>query len=65
MGILFFILLTLGLLACNLIYCGQRIMTDLRLSRHAEAALGLFAICGALAAGGMMAWAATASLAHL
>ncbi len=53
MGILMVILLTLALLVCNLIYCGQRIMADLRQSRRTNVTLGSFAFCGALMATGV------------
>ena len=65
MGILIIILLSLALLVCNMIYCGQRIMADLRHSRRAEVTWGSLAFCGALMAVLSMVWATAASLAHL
>ena len=65
MGILMVILLTLALLVCNLIYCGQRIMADFRQSPRANVTLGSFAFCGAVMSTVSMVWATLASLAHL
>lgn len=59
-----FILLTLALLFCNLIYCGQHIAADLRHSRHARMTWGLLALSGSLLAVVAMVWATLASLAH-
>ena len=64
MGNLIAILLTLALLVCNLIYCGKRIVADLRHSRSAEVTWGSLAFCGALMAMVLMVWATAASLAH-
>jgi hypothetical protein len=60
-----FILLTLGLLVCNLIYCSQRITADVRHSRHAQVTWGLLALSGSLLAAIAMVWATLASLAQL
>lgn len=61
---LLLILLSLALLVCNVIYCGQRIMIDWKHSRNAQGTLGLLALSGALVAFGAMVWALLASLAH-
>ena len=60
-----FVLLTLALLACNLIYCGQRITADVRHSRRGQVTWGLLALSGSLLALVAMVWATVASLAHL
>lgn len=65
MGFLMVILMTLALLVCNLIYCGQRLMADLRQSRRANVTLGSFAFCGALMATVSMVWVTLASLSRL
>jgi len=59
------ILLFVTLLLCNLIYCSQRVMADLRRSRRGQAIWGFMALVGALIALGVMIWAALASLAYL
>ncbi|MBJ6122236.1 hypothetical protein [Sphingomonas mollis] len=64
MSILTAVLLALALLVCNLIYCGRRIMTDLRHSRRVDVTWGSLAFCGAFMAMLSMAWATAASLAH-
>jgi len=57
-----FILLVDALIVCNLIYCGQHIIADLRSSKRAQVALGVAAFSGALLAMLAMTWATLASL---
>lgn len=61
-GILNIILPTLALLVCNLIYCGQRIMADLRHSRRADVTWGSLAFYGALMAVVSIVWATASGL---
>ena len=58
------ILLSLALLACNVIYCAQRTLTDWKQAQNAQATWGLLALSGALMALLAMVWALLASLAH-
>jgi hypothetical protein len=58
------ILLSLALLMCNAIYCGQRVIADFRHSRQAQGAWGLFALSGTLMALAGLIWVLLASLAH-
>jgi hypothetical protein len=63
-AMLILILLSLVLLACNVIYCGQRTLTDWKQARNTQATWGLLALSGALIALVAMVWALLASLAH-
>ncbi|MBB4047904.1 hypothetical protein [Sphingomonas zeae] len=56
---------TMGLLVCNLAYCGKRTMADVRHARKAEIAWGAMALSGSVLAMVSMVWATLASLAHL
>jgi hypothetical protein len=58
------ILLLLALIMCNIFYCGQHIIADLRQSQHAQGAWGMLALSGALLALIAIVWALLASLAH-
>lgn len=62
MGNLITILLALILLVCNLAYCGQRIVVDMRASKRDDVVYGLLALCGALLALVLMSWATFTSL---
>lgn len=61
---LILILLTLALLLCNVVYCGQFAVADWKQSRHARGVWGLFAFVGAVTALLVMVWALLASLSH-
>ncbi len=60
-----FLVATMGLLVCNLAYCGKRIMADVRHGPSAEIAWGAMALSGSVLALVSMVWATLASLAHL
>lgn len=63
-AVLILILLSVTLLVCNLIYCGQRIVADARQSRLAQMSWGLLALSGSIIALAAMVGATLASLAH-
>lgn len=60
-----FLIVTMGLLICNLAYCGKRIMADVRHARSAEITWGIMALSGSVLALVSMVWATLASLAQL
>lgn len=57
-------LFLLALLACNALYCGQRVIIDFRNSRQVQVAYGLLALSGTIVAFAAATWALLASLAH-
>jgi hypothetical protein len=58
------ILMSLALLVCNAIYCGQRVIADFSHSQPAQGSWGLVALSGTLMALVGIIWALLASLAH-
>lgn len=58
------ILLSLALLVCNAIFCGQHVVTGWKQSRSAQVTWGLLALSGAVVALVAIVWVLLASLAH-